>query len=404
MFLVTSNPDNSYKLGVFQPIVFTADIITDKYTSGGLLFNQFIYVIGENEDGNCICTWASAVTYFVDDCIYLMSGIYKGKHKIYRVNGTSNFHILTKYIGGASDIGVHYIKSDISGLTLGPGQVGISKFTTSFQKLIYVTPTINESNNTVIFDASGYLKTIFQSLPIITDEQPNPSSIRQCSITFDDTSFFFDLLYAAKPHSEIFSKINTGTSFDELIIPMVSNKVILFQNYNNIIPFNTIDGIIELIISPFAGSVIDYINYFSIFFTYDSTYFEICNLCANEAFAIHFLNKYGAYQTYVPIGNYSFGKTFIDPKDITDYQGSKLIADSGMIYKTCTIEMVNLNKSHIDILEELVESPITKIWDGANVQECIIEKKDFEFYKTQNEYHNAKITVIFSEKINVQTR
>lgn len=406
MFNITQSPNSDYKLAVFQPIIFKADIVTDQYPFGGGFLNQDISIVGANEDGNCICTWASPVSYIVGDCIYLLSGIYKGKHKIYRVNGTADFHILTKYIANSSNIGVHYIASDTSGPTLLEGQFRISKYVSgSPVKLIDLIPTINETDNTIELNVAGYGKTCFQnSLPILSDDLPNLSSIKDISITTGGFSFIYPLLYAAKPHAEIFAKQNSDTSFDELIIPMVSSKVILFQKYNNKVPFNTTDGIYELTISPNSGTLTDYINSFVGFFIYDPEYFEICTLCASEALVIHFLNKYGAFQTYVPIGNYSFGKTFIDPKDITDYQGSKLTADSGMIYKTCTIEMTNLNKFHIEVLEELIESPIAKIWNGEDVQECMIEKKDFEFYKTVNEYHNAKLSLIFSQKINVQTR
>lgn len=406
MFNITETPNSDYKLAVFQPIVIKADIITDQYPFGGGFLNQNISIVGANEDGNCICTWAEAVNYIVGDSIYLLSGIYKGKHKIYRVNGSINFHILTKYITNSSYIGVHYIASDTTGSSLLEGQFRISKFVSGTPvKLIDLIPTINESDNTIELNVAGYLKTCFQNaLPILSDDSPNLSSIIDISIVTGSYSLTYPLIYAAKPHIEIFEKQNSDANFDELIIPMVSSKIILFQKYNNKVPFNTPEGIYELTVSPNSGTLNDYIDSFVGFFNYYPEYFEICTLCASEALVIHFLNKYGAYQTYVPIGNYSFGKTFIDPKDITDYQGSKLTADSGMIYKTCTIEMTNLNKFHIEVLEELIESPIAKILNGEDVQECTIEKKDFEFYKTVNEYHNAKLSLIFSQKINVQTR
>lgn len=404
MFSITENPDNDYKLAVFQPIVYKGDITTDQYPSGGSFIDQFVNITGVNEDGNCICEFVNSQTPTISDMIYLIDGIYKGKHKIYRVNGSTNFHILTKFTATETNSSVHYICADINNTSDLRGKCRIQKYVTgSPVTLIDLYPFINENSNTWEIDISGYLKKLFANTPILSDDIPNPSSTHNFTFNIEDFTQTSTLLFASKTHAEMYSKLNASSSASALIKPF-ANKIILFQKYQNVVPFNIPDGVYEMFIYPNNDSLTNYITLLNENFTFNNDDFEICSLCVPEALPIHFINKFGAFQTYVPIGNYSFGKTFIDPKDIVNSKAAKQIADSGMIYKACTIEMQNLNKSHIEVLEELIESPIAFIWDGTTVQECIIEKKDFEFYKTVNEYHVAKISLIFSEKINVQTR
>ena len=138
MFTLTSAPTAASKLPIFEPIMVNLDVITDKYNSSGTLFNQFISIVGADENGNCICEWTGFdPDYTIGNCVYFLSGAYVGQHKIYRINGTSNFHILTKFVSTDSSIGVHYIQFE-KGTSVLRGQLQVGTAFSPVKKIIMI--------------------------------------------------------------------------------------------------------------------------------------------------------------------------------------------------------------------------------------------------------------------------
>lgn len=382
--------DDQEKVSVFRPRYIQATVIPDEYSASGTPTPVIVDISSANSDGNIIITLPAALTYDIGDRVYLLSGLYQGIHKIYRTSSLA-IECLTKFSVADSSIGLHHVENNNITLTW-------TKLDSSPIDSIQIEPVIKQSDNTINVDICGYLQSAF-----IDFEVPDTNAVYDLftGILFTIVSGPYAFnglgLYAAVPHSVFNPLVDPPAEYNT---PLVDNHVI-FLNYKSILPFIKDDGIYNL----FGNG--DEVKTFIDSNSTSPKNFNYSELCNPNSLNIFFINKYGGWQNFVAMGNITFSKEITEVKEfITSYPTKRRISDSGFIYKVLEVMADSIPFNLLSVITAMIESPVTFIYNDSDntITECLINKKSFQYYNTNDKTISIKFDVILSEVEYTQNR
>ena len=144
--------DAEEKISAFRPKYILGTVIPDQYDPGGGLIDTIVDIT-ENSDGNILVTLPftmgiGTAIYYVGDRIYLLSGAYKGYHKIYRVT-SGTVECLSPWTANEIGIELHHVESnllELSWLTLASAPIDS----------VLIEPVIKSADNSIRFDIAAY--------------------------------------------------------------------------------------------------------------------------------------------------------------------------------------------------------------------------------------------------------
>lgn len=398
-FVIGTQP-GSYS-SVFRPMNFEGTIQADEVVIAGTPTDVKISISSATLDGNCLGLISSNLfDCVVGDMIYILSGPYKGYHKIYfkDFGGAIPYvYLNTPFVASDSNRDIHSVNNNPMILKYWDGA--------AFTEFVRFYPTIKVSDNTYNFDVAGYLLSRFGEIIKAPDGATPTKSVKWGYDLSGNTLTGAYVFYATIAHSVYADKIEGATAFTK---PMASS-LIVFTNYDNILPWFKSDGIYEIEFQQQGNN--DVAQWFADagITVSEIMNFTICELCETNGNAInfYFLNKYGAFQNYVCFGPIVRGRSIDNASNYTTAYPEKIrIGNAGDIYETIEVNVLSVSKLHLDLIVELIESPAVFIHDDeANSEiECVIEKKSFRIFDSSEETFNIRFNLTVSEKILVQSR
>lgn len=176
------------------------------------------------------------------------------------------------------------------------------------------------------------------------------------------------------------------------------------------------------------GIINDSIKYYTVEFDTpniadDVTYrFDLVCEAVYEIFTIHFLNKYGGWESKdftkvsrktISIEKKDFGKLpyIVDSSGVVSYKSAtNVYNESRSVYSSQYKEKMTLNSDLLTDgdytwLEQLILSPMVYIEDAGNFYPCVITENNYEPKKIVNdELTNLTINIEFGEQLNTQYR
>jgi len=395
------NTEPTIYSSVFRPMIFAGDVQSDKVVISGTPTSVRIEINAAAIDGNCVGLISSNLfDCEVGDMIYIMAGPYKGYHKIYfkDFGGVIPYVFLnTPFVATDTNRDIHSVNNNPVILKYWDGA--------AYTEFVRFYPTIKLSDNTFNFDIAGYLLSRFGTIEKAPDGATPTKSVKWGYDISGNTLTGSYAFYATINHSVYSTQVESATAFTK---PMASS-LIVFTNYDNILPWFKSDGIYEIEFQQQGNN--DVAQWFADagITTTDLMTFTICELCETNGNALnfYFLNKYGAFQNYVCFGPIVKGRNIDNSSTYTTAYPEKLkIGNPGDIYETIEVNVLSVSKLHRDLIVELIESPIVFIHnDDTNTEtECVIEKKSFRIFDTTEETFNIRFNLTISEKILVQSR
>lgn len=382
--------DAQEKVSVFRPRYIQATVIPDEYSASGTPTPVIVDISSANSDGNIIITLPAALTYDIGDRVYLLSGPYQGTHKIYRTSPLA-IECLTKFTIADSSIGLHHVENNNIALSW-------TKLDSTAIGSLQIEPVIKQSDNTINVEICGYLQSAFIDFKV-----PDTNAVYDLftgilfSIVSGPYAFNGLGLYASVPHGVFNPLVDPPTEYNN---PLVDNHVI-FLNYVGVLPFIKDDGIYNLFGS--GRDIKTYIDSNSL----NRNNFNYSDLCNPNSLNIFFINKFGGWQNFVAMGDITFSKEISEVKEyITPYPTKRRISDSGFIYKVLAVNAESIPFNLLSVITAMIESPVTFIYNDSDdtITECLIDKKSFQYYNTNDKTISIQFDVILSEVEYTQNR